>query len=82
MYLIYMYKQDLTLNNVLGLKCHKTQTNYTIMSCGGVLVVLMVKAMDYGIVVIEFELQSRYYIHFRINTLEKGVNCPILPAMG
>ena len=29
----------------------------------------MVKAMDCGIVVREFILQSRYYIHFRANTL-------------
>ena len=32
----------------------------------------MVKAMDYGIIVSEFVLQSRYYVHFRANTLEKG----------
>ena len=42
----------------------------------------MVKAMDSGIVVREFELQSRYYVHFRANTLGKGMNPPILPAMG
>ena len=24
----------------------------------------MVKAMDFGIVVCEFEIQSRYYVHF------------------
>ena len=29
---------------------------------------VMVKAMDYGIAVSEFELQSRYYVHFRTNT--------------
>ena len=52
-------------------------------SCwGGVLVVLMVKAMDCGIVVREFVLQSRYYVHFRANTLGKGMNPLILPAMG
>ena len=39
---------------------------------------VMVKAMDYGIVVREFVLQSRYYVHFRANTLGKGMN----PAMG
>ena len=39
----------------------------------------MVKAMDYGV---EFELQSRYYSHFPINTLGKGMNLLILPAMG
>ena len=43
---------------------------------------VMVKAMDYGIVVCEFLLQSSYYVHFRANTLGKGMNPLILPAMG
>ena len=43
---------------------------------------VMVKVMDCGIVVSEFELQSRYYVHFRANTLGKGMNPLILPAMG
>ena len=43
---------------------------------------VMVKAMDCGIVVSEFVLQSRYYVHFRANTLGKGTNPLILPAMG
>ena len=43
---------------------------------------VMVKAMDCGIVVREFVLQSRYYVHFRANTLAKGMNPLILPAMG
>ena len=43
---------------------------------------IMVKAMDYGIVESEFELQSRFYVHFRANTLGKGMNLFILPAMG
>ena len=43
---------------------------------------VMDKAMDCGIVVREFVLQSRYYVHFRANTLEKGMNPLILPAMG
>ena len=42
---------------------------------------VMVKAVDCGIVVREFVLQSRYYIHFRANTLGKGMNPLILPAM-
>ena len=42
---------------------------------------LMVKAMDYGIVVREFVLQSRYYVHFRENIFGKGMNPLILPAM-
>ncbi len=43
---------------------------------------VMVKAMDCGIVVREFVLQSRYYVHFRANTLGKGMNPLILLAMG
>ena len=43
---------------------------------------VMVKAMDCGIVVSEFVLQSRYYFNFRANTLGKGMNLLILPAMG
>ena len=44
---------------------------------------VMVKAMNYGIVVREFVLQSRCYVHFRANTLGKGMNPLILPpAMG
>ena len=43
---------------------------------------VMVKAMDYGIVVREFVLQSRYYVHFRANNFGKGMNLLILPTMG
>ena len=44
---------------------------------------VMVKAMNCGIVVREFVLQSRYYVHFRANTIGKGMNPLILPpAMG
>ena len=44
---------------------------------------VMVKAMNCGIVVRKFVLQSRYYVHFRANTLGKGMNPLILPpAMG
>ena len=42
----------------------------------------MVKAMDSGNVVSEFEPQSGYYFYFRTNTLVKGMNPLILPAMG
>ena len=45
--------------------------------------VVMVKAMNCRIVEREFVLQSRYYVHFRANTLGKGMNPLILPpAMG
>ena len=43
---------------------------------------VMVKAKYCGIIVSEFVLQSRYYVHFRANTLGKGMNPLILPAMG
>ena len=42
----------------------------------------MVTAMDCGIVVRKFELQSHYYVHFQTNTLGKGMNPLILLAMG
>ena len=43
---------------------------------------VMVKAIDCGIIVSEFKLQSHYYVHFRANTFGKGMNPLILPAMG
>ena len=42
---------------------------------------VMAKALESGIVVREFELQSRYYVHFRTNTLRKGVNPLNFPSM-
>ena len=42
----------------------------------------MVKALDPGIVVNEFEIQSLYYVHFRTNTLGKGMDLLIFLAMG
>ena len=42
----------------------------------------MVNAIDCGIVVSKFELQSLYYIHFWTNDFEKGMNSLILPDMG
>ena len=42
----------------------------------------MIKAMDYGIVVLEFKLKSRNYVHFGTNTLGKGRNPLILSSMG
>ena len=44
--------------------------------------ILVIKAMDFGIVVSEFEFQSRFYVHFGTNTLGKGMNPLIIPAMG
>ena len=43
---------------------------------------VVVKAMICEIVAREFEPQSNYYVHFRTNTLGKGMNPLILPTMG
>ena len=43
---------------------------------------VMVKVIDCGIVISEFVLQLRYYVHFQANTLGKGMNPLTLPAMG
>ena len=43
---------------------------------------VMVKAMVCEIVAREFEIQSCYYVHFQTNTIGKGMNPLILPAMG
>ena len=50
--------------------------------CWGCPCGIMVKVMDCGIVVSEFEFQLRYYVHFQANTLGKGMNPLILLAMG
>ena len=42
---------------------------------------VMVKALAGGIVVSKFELPLRYYVHFGTNTLGKGMNPFILPAI-
>ena len=70
-----MYKEDLAVNNQQWLICHETQRRWCPRS-------VIVKAMDYGIVVSEFVLQSRYYVHFWANTLGKGMKPLILTAMG
>ena len=68
-------------NNVTRIRMLTSRLQYNTFTEGcprGV----MVKALDCGIVVREFILQSRYYVHFRANTLGKGMNPLILPAMG
>ena len=42
----------------------------------------MVKEQDYVIVVSEFEILLRYYVHFRTNTFGKIMNTLILTTMG
>ena len=43
---------------------------------------VMVKAIDCGIVVSEFVLQSHYYVHFRANTIGKGMDTPYPSSYG
>ena len=74
--------KSLSLSLSLSLS-HKDHCSLSLIKItGGCPRGVMVKATDCGIVVREFVLQSRYYIHFRANTLGKGMNPLILPAMG
>ena len=43
---------------------------------------IVANVLDCYIVVSEFELQSRYYVHFRTNTLQKGMNPPSTQQKG
>ena len=49
--------------------------------CPRGVMVVMFKEMDSEIVVSEFKLQARYYVHFRTNTPGKDMNPLILPTM-
>ena len=44
--------------------------------------VIVVNVLDCEILVSEFNLQLRYHVHFRANTIEKGINPLIPPAIG
>ena len=75
----YYYKRltnpkNSALNNLS--RVHMPQNNQT--KPHGV----MVKALDCAIVVREFEIQLHCCIHFRTNTLGKGMNLLVLPSMG
>ena len=77
MYCIQMYLGSETIKDYHVIAQIVSKLN--IITVGGPRGV-MVKAMDCGIVVSEFVLQSRYYVHFRTNTLGKGMNTLILPV--
>ena len=47
---------------------------------GGIHHDVVADVLDYDIFVNEFELWSRYYVHFRTNTLGKGMN-PLIPSV-
>ena len=42
---------------------------------------VVANVLDCDIIVSEFEIQSRYYVHFQINTLRKGMNLLIPRAI-
>ena len=43
---------------------------------------VIVRALDYGIKVSEFELHSNYHVHFQTSILRNGMNTLILIAIG
>ena len=59
-----------------------TQSKGWPKSSSGCLRDIIVKALDCGMVVSEFERQSSDYVRFRTNNLGKIMNPLILPAMG
>ena len=76
---MYMYKEELALNIQQWLIWNQTKPNQTKVGYNrGV----MVKAKDGWIVISGLELHSRNYVHFRINTLRKGMNSFIRSTMG
>ena len=70
-----MNKNKFGINNLQWFMCDKTKRNR------GCPRGEMVEAIDCEIVVSEFEFQSRHYVHFRENSLGKGMNPLIPPAM-
>ena len=48
----------------------------------GILCCIVANVLDCDRIVSEFKLQSRYYFHFRTDTLAKSNNFLILPAIG
>ena len=73
-YLIYMHKKDLALDNLQRLICHKSKPNQT----HGV----VANVLDCDITVSEFEIESCYYDHFWTNIFGKDMTPIIPPAMG
>ena len=71
---VYEEKKEEVLIASLHKDTQYNNSRNTLKMRGGGPCGVMVKAMDCGIVVSEFVLQSRYYVHFRTNTLGKGMN--------
>ena len=77
--LVALLQQEIGVNPTILHKYILLRHNYLEQGCPrGVIV----KALDCGIVVSKFKLQSCYYVHFRTNTLGKGMNPLILSDMG
>ena len=55
--------------------------NFRIHARGEIPSSVVVNVLNCDIVVSEFELQSRYYVHFRTNISGKTMNSLIPPAM-
>ena len=86
---MYIYENaDLALNHVISVFTTASYSTLFIKHLDSDRILwrchrdVMVNAMDWGIIVSEFVLQSCYYVHIRKNILGKGMKPLILPAMG
>ena len=77
---IYIYSEFFRCLNFL-LVCAVFDIQYISVNLVGVPRDLLVKVLECRIIVSRFELQSRYYVHLWTNTLGKGMNSFILPAV-
>ena len=66
------------VNAYLGYACHVTEAIQTVPGTS-VVVSIVANMLHYDIIVNRFELQLRYYIHFRTNIIRKGMN-PFIPG--
>ena len=72
-----MYKKDLALNNLQCLTCHKTKPNQTKHNLNFLrkkLRNVVVNEHYCDTLASEFDLQSRFYVHFRTNTFGYSKN--------
>ena len=69
-----MHNRHAKLMIVSSLLNNKPKGSYSNAYSGGGPHCIMVKTMDGGIVESEFEIQSRYYVHFQTHILGKVMN--------
>ena len=72
MYTTYVYTLFTYL--VYTLMCDYVYTEIFVMTARG----MVDNVLDYNIIVNKLEHPSCYYVHFRTNTLKKGINLRIL----